>query len=78
VFSLSGTNLQRLPVLPRRSQHLLHILRKPQLPQRFVDMLGGNRLLSFFLGDFVCFRGDEGDELDAAVDEEVARIFAES
>jgi hypothetical protein len=41
-------------------------------------MLGGNRLLSFFLGDFVCFRGDEGDELDAAVDEEVARIFAES
>ena len=34
-------------------------------------------LLGFFFGDLVGFRGDEGYELDAAVDEEVPGVFAE-
>lgn len=41
-------------------------------------MLCRYRLFAFFLGDFVSFRRYEGDELDGAVDQEVAGIFAEA
>ena len=41
-------------------------------------MLSRDSFLLFFLGDLVSFGGYERYEFDAAVDEEVARVFAES
>jgi len=40
-------------------------------------MLRRYRLLAFLLGDLVGFGGDEGYELNGAVDEEVAGVFTE-
>ena len=40
-------------------------------------MVAGNRLLGLLLGDLVGLGGDEGDELDAALYEEVAGLFGE-
>ena len=36
-----------------------------------------DRLFGFFFCDLVGFGGDEGDEFDAALDEEVAGVFGE-
>ena len=38
-------------------------------------MLARYRFLCFLLTDFVGLGGDESDELDAAFDKEVARVF---
>lgn len=40
-------------------------------------MLARDGLLALFLGDFVSLGGDERDELDAALDEQVACVFVE-
>ena len=40
-------------------------------------MLRGDRLLRLALRNLVCLGGDEGDEFDAAVDEEVAGVAGE-
>lgn len=63
-------------MLPRHRQHLRHILGKAQLTQGLVDVFGRDRLLGLALGDLVGLGGDEGDELDAAVDQEVTGVFA--
>lgn len=55
-------------MLPSYRQHFRYILRKPQLPQSFIDMLCGYGLLRFLLRYLVGFGGNEGDEFDAAVD----------
>ena len=71
------TYLQRLLHLPSTRQHLPHIFRKPQLPQRLVNMLRRNRLLGLLLSDLVRFGRYKGNEFDAAVYKEVARIARE-
>jgi len=71
------THPQLFLMLPRHRQHFTHIFRKPQLSQSLVDMLCRYRLFAFFLGDLVGFGRYEGYELDGAVDQEVAGIFAE-
>ena len=40
-------------------------------------MLNRNRLLGLLLRDLVRFARDQGDELDAAFDEELARVAGE-
>lgn len=52
-----------------------HVVAKVELLEGGLDVLACYRLLRIFLGDLVGFRGDEGDELDTALDEEVARVF---
>jgi hypothetical protein len=54
-----------------------HIITKTQLLQRLGNVLARNRLLALLFGNLVCFRRDERDKLDAAFDEEVARVFVE-
>jgi len=51
------------------------VVAKIQLFQGSLDVFASYRLLGVFFGDFVGFRRDEGDELDTAFDQEVARIF---
>jgi hypothetical protein len=38
-------------------------------------MFAGDCLFGVLFGDFVGFGGDEGDEFDAAFDQQVARVF---
>ena len=64
-------------MLPRYSQYLRHILRKPEFSQRTIDMLRRDGLLGFFFGDFIRLGRYERDEFNAAVDEEVAGVFGE-
>lgn len=40
-------------------------------------MLARDRLLGILLGDFVGLGGDHGDELDAALDQQIASFFGE-
>lgn len=68
--------LQLLLVLIRDALYLFHILAKAKLLESFGDVFACDCLLGFFLTDFVGFRGDERDKLDAAFDEEIARVFA--
>ena len=55
----------------------MYVLREPQLSECLVDVVGRYSLLGFFLGNLVGFGGDEGDEFDAAVDEQVACVPGE-
>ena len=67
--------LELLFLLARNRQHLLDILGKAQLLQRRGDMFWRDGLLALALHGVVGFGGDHGDELNAAVDEDVARFF---
>ena len=49
--------LQHLPGIPRTSKHLLHILWEPQISQRLIYVLDGDRLLLLLLRYFVGFGG---------------------
>lgn len=69
--------LQLFLVLARRVEHFLHVLREAELAQSLVDVIRGDGLLGLLLRYLVRLGGDEGHELDAAVDEQVARILAE-
>lgn len=71
------TYLLRLLMLRRRLQHGRHVVRKAQLLQRLGDVVAGDGLLGLLLGDLVGLGGDEGDELDAALYEEVAGLLGE-
>ena len=54
-----------------------HVVVEVQLFQGLLDMLSGYGLLGVLLGNLVGFRGNERDELDTALDEEVARVLGE-
>ena len=57
------------------SKHIRYIVAEPKIRKRLFDMLARYRFLCFLLTDFVGLGGDESDELDAAFDKEVARVF---
>lgn len=63
--------------LIRHRHQLRHILAKIEVLQGFGDVLARDGFLGVFLGDVVGFGGDHGDELDAALDQEVAGFFGE-
>lgn len=69
-------HLTRLELV-RNRHNLLHILAEPKVFEGLRDVLARDRLLGVFLGDFVGFGGDHGDELDAALDQQVAGFFGE-
>jgi hypothetical protein len=69
--------LQLLFMLLCNGHYFLHILRKAQLSQRFIDVFRSDGLFRFALGDLVRFGGYQGDELDATFDEQVAGFFGE-
>lgn len=69
-------NLARFELV-RDSQHLWHVLRETELLEGLGDVLAGDGLLGVLLGDLVGFGGDHGDELDAALDQEVAGLLGE-
>jgi len=54
------------------------VIVKVQLLQGLLDMLTGYCLLRILLGNLVCFGRDQGDELDAAFYQKVARVFGKS
>ena len=55
-------------------KYLFHVLWEAEVPQSLLDVLYGYRLLRFFLGYIIRFRGNQGYEFDAAVDEQVAGV----
>ena len=69
------THLLLLLVILRDIKDRWHVIAKVEFLQRCLDMLACNGLLRVLFGDFVGFGGDEGNELDTALDEEVARVF---
>ena len=52
-----------------------HVVAKVELLEGGLDVLAGYRLLGVLFGNLVGLGGDEGDELDAAFNEQVARVF---
>ena len=64
-------------MLPGHGQHLAHVLGEAQLPQGLFHVLRRDRLLRLLLRDVVGLRRHHGHELDAAVDQQVARVLAE-
>ena len=66
-----------LLVLLRRLQDGGHVITKTQLLQRLGDVVARDGLLGLLLGDLVGLGGDEGDELDAALYEQVAGFLGE-
>lgn len=71
------THSLHLLVLLCRLQHGGHVVREAKLLQRLGDVVAGDGLLGLLLRDLVGLGGDEGDELDAALDEEVAGLLGE-
>ena len=74
-----GTTTHHLIILEtvRHRHDFLHILPETQLLERFRDVFARDRLLGVLLGDLVGFGGDHGDELDAALDQQVAGFLGE-
>ena len=64
-------------MLLRNSKHVRDVVHEPELAQRLLDVFCGDGLLGLFLRYLVCFGRDERDELDAALDEQVAGVFGE-
>jgi hypothetical protein len=52
-----------------------HVLAKVELLEGGLDVFAGDCLFGVLFGNLVGFGGNEGDELDAALDEEVARVL---
>ena len=61
-------------MLSGHCQYLLYVFGEPKLSESFVDMVGRNGFLCLFFCYLVGLGGYEGDELDATVDQKVARI----
>jgi len=55
-----------------------HVVAKVEFLERCFDVLACNRLLRVLFGNLVGFGRDEGDELDAAFNQEIARVFGKS
>lgn len=70
-------HLERLLHLPRTRQHLPHILGEAQLLQCLIDMLCCDGFFGLALRNLVGLGGNEGDELDAAIDEKIAGVAGE-
>jgi hypothetical protein len=70
-----GAYLLRLLVVCGNVEDGGHVLAKVELLEGGLDVFAGDCLLCVLFGNLVCFGGDEGDELDAALDEEVARVL---
>ena len=59
------------------SQYLGNVVSKPKFCERFLDVIHRYCLLCLFFGDIVGLGRDQGDELDAAFNEEVSGISGE-
>lgn len=64
-------------VLRGNLRDVANVVRVAQLPQGRNDVLAGDGLLGLALGDLVGLGREQGDELDATFDQEVARILGE-
>lgn len=62
-------------MLGGRLEHSGDVVGEAELLQGLCDVVAGYGLLGLLLGDLVGLGRDEGDELDAALDEQVAGFF---
>jgi hypothetical protein len=69
------TYLLLLLVVLRDFEDGWNVVTKIEFFQRSLDVFARYGLFGVFLGDLVGLGGDEGDELNAAFYQEVARIF---
>lgn len=70
-----NTYLLLLFVVLRNVENCRHVVAKVELLQRCLDMFACYCLFGVLFRDFVGLGRDEGDELDAAFYEQVARVF---
>lgn len=75
---MEGTYLLLLLVVLRNIEYRRDVVAKVEFLQCCLDMLAGYCLLRVLFGNFVGFRGYEGDELDAAFYKEISRVFCKS
>lgn len=61
----------------RDGKDILDVIAETKITQSPLHVFTGDSLLRFLFADVVGFRGDQGDELDAAFHEEIARVFRE-
>lgn len=73
-----STDLLHLLVLGGGVHHSRYVIRKPELFQSLGDVITRYGLLRFLFGYLVCLGGDECDELDAALDEQVAGFLGKA
>jgi hypothetical protein len=69
------TYLLLLLVILRDIKDRGHVVAEAELLQRSLDVLASYCLLRVLLGNLVGFGGNECDELNAAFNQEVARVF---
>ena len=56
------------------SQYLGNVVGKPKFRECFLDVIHSYCLLCFLFGDIISLGRDQGDELDAAFNEEISCI----
>lgn len=61
----------------RHGKDILDVIAESEITQSPLHMLTGDSLLRFLLANVVGLGGDQGDKLDAAFHEEIARVFGE-
>lgn len=71
------TDLLHLLVLLRGLEDGGDVVGGAELLEGLCDVVAGDCLLGLLLGDLVGLGGDEGDELDAALDEQVPGVLGE-
>lgn len=59
------------------SQYLRNVVGKPKFRECFLDVIHSYCLLCFLFGDIIGLGRDQGDELDAAFNEEIPCISGE-
>ena len=70
-------HLQLFPVLLGYRKYVRDIVCKAKIPECFLNVFACDGLLSFLFADIVGLGRDQGDELDAAFHQQIARILGE-
>jgi hypothetical protein len=71
----SETYLLHLLVLLRGFNDSCDVVREAELLESLCDVVASNGLLGLLFGDLVGLGGDEGDEFNAALDQQVAGLL---
>lgn len=77
VDSILYAHLQLFPVLLSHRKYVGDVVCKAKIPECFLDVFACDGLLGFLLADIVGLGRDQGDELDTAFHQQIARVLGE-
>lgn len=72
-----ATYLQLLFVFFGNGEDISDVVAESEIPKGLLHMFTGNRLLGLLLTDIIRFRGDQSNELDTTLHQQVPRILGE-